>query len=533
MSTTLIKSYQKALEAGVPIIGVHTPDPGMTIRSLCLARPASRAQEEHAILQWDVITGLSLTPSEQVMIEENTAPKHLKSTAVLKDLIPDQASASALKNLAVALQKFRMLPDNTMVFLHNAHRFLHDTAIIQAIWLLRDQFKAAGQTLILLASNLKLPQELVHDVLVLDDPLPAREDLKTILSLQYENTIKEVPSIPSPTEDLLDKAIDAVTGLSAFAAEQAIAMAFTTQGLSVPKLWERKYDAIEQTPGLKIYRGQERFNDIGGIPQIKTFLSQILTGRNHPRAIVFMDEIEKLIAGANAAHGDNTGVSQDLHRQLLEYMQNTDATGIICCGAPGTSKSLISKAAGTEAGIPTIELDLGAIKTGQVGASEYNMRQALKIISTISNNSALFLATCNSLDTLSPELRRRFRLGTFIFPLPNTEERAAIWTIYLKKYGLTESADRLLHEPWTGAEIRQCADIAWRLNIPLEEAASYILPVSISAKQSIETLYAKADGAFLCASYPGPFRKDHNPQPSTNKRVRKMHLGTQPLVAQD
>lgn len=95
-----------------------------------------------------------------------------------------------------------------------------------------------------------------------------------------------------------------------------------------------------------------------------------------------------------------------------------------------------------------------------------------------------------------------------MFPLPTIEERAAIWKIYLKKYELSESADALLEEPFTGAEIRQCADIAWRLNIPLVEAAQYIVPVSISAKTSIEELYSQANGSFLSASYPGPFKKD-------------------------
>ena len=116
----------------------------------------------------------------------------------------------------------------------------------------------------------------------------------------------------------------------------------------------------------------------------------------------------------NSTHGDNTGVSQELHKQLLEFMQNEDATGIIMVGAPGTSKSMVSKAAGKAAGIPTIQFDLGAVKSSNVGASEHNMRQALNVIGTITNHAPLFLATCNSLQALSPELRRRFRLGTFI-----------------------------------------------------------------------------------------------------------------------
>ena len=34
MSSSLVKAFQKALEAGVPLIGVNTADPGLTIRTL-------------------------------------------------------------------------------------------------------------------------------------------------------------------------------------------------------------------------------------------------------------------------------------------------------------------------------------------------------------------------------------------------------------------------------------------------------------------------------------------------------------------
>jgi SpoVK/Ycf46/Vps4 family AAA+-type ATPase len=254
-------------------------------------------------------------------------------------------------------------------------------------------------------------------------------------------------------------------------------------------------------------------------------LTKILQGRSKPCAIVFMDEIEKSVSGANSTHGDNTGVSQDIHKQLLEHMQNTDATGIIMLGPPGCSKSLISKAAGNEAGIPTIEFDLGGVKSANVGASEHNMRQALKVITTISNGSALYLATCNSIGAISPELRRRFRLGTFMFPLPTQEERAAIWKIYREKYEITGAIEPLLHHQWTGAEIRQCADIAWRLNIALEEAAQYVVPVAVSAKGAIEDLYNAAHGAYLCASYAGPFQKDHKEdKPAVPTGTRRMRM---------
>lgn len=523
MPICLKKEFKKALEAGVPLIGVNTADPSLTIATLIQAKPAHLTQTPYAFLQWDIIEGLTLTKYEQRLIMEDRLPNELTSQDVLAQLSHDKQTAW-MKNLPVTLQKLLSVRENTTIFVHNAHRFLHDTAVMQAIWLLRDQFKAGMQTLVLLSPHLTVPKELTHDVLVLEDPLPTEQELKQILTDQYQNAREELPNLPEPSDALIGKSITAMTGLSSFAAEQAVALSFTTSGLDIERLRERKYYAIEQTPGLKIYRGKERFSDIGGVPQVKHFLSAILNGRCKPEGIVFLDEIEKGLSGSQSTHGDNTGVSQDIHKQLLEYMQNTDTTGILMLGAPGTSKSLVSKAAGNEADIPTIELDLGGIKQAQVGASETNMRQALKIISSITNNNALFLATCNSIDALSPELRRRFRLGTFAFPLPTREEREAIWAIYQQKYNHPSIPEALLDRPWTGAEIRQCVDIAWRLNISLETAATYIVPIAISAKDSVEALYTKASGAYLSASSPGIYYKDVPAQPAATPKARQRRL---------
>ena len=525
MTTPLVTAYHKALEAGVPLLAITTPDPAMTIDSVATARPPALQDKPYAVLQWDVCHGITLTAAERHRPANANKPSLLQSQQALQALTPDAGTNTAMKNLGFALSRFREVPPDTIIFVHNAHRFLHDTAIVQGIWHLRDLFKAEGQMLILLAPSLKVPAELIHDIIILDDPLPNREQLQRILTTQYRNFRENLPAIESPNPETIDKAVDAVLGLSTFEAEQAISMSFTQKGLSVPQLWQQKYKAIEQTPGLKIYRGTERFADIGGVTFIKSFLTKILHGRSKPCAIVFLDELEKSVAGANSAHGDNTGVSQDIHKQLLEHMQNTDATGIIMLGPPGCSKSLISKAAGNEAGVPTLEFDLGGVKSSNVGASEHNMRQALKVISTISNGSALYLATCNSIASISPELRRRFRLGTFMFPLPTLEERTAIWKIYLDKYALTESPESLLPHPWTGAEIRQCIDIAWRLDIPLQEAANYIVPVAVSAKHSLEDLYTQAHRSYLCASYPGPFTKEHNDEkPAAPTGTRRMRM---------
>ena len=61
MSTPLVTAYQRALEAGVPLLAITTPDPAMTIESLggAAARPARQTVRRASMghLQWRLAHG--------------------------------------------------------------------------------------------------------------------------------------------------------------------------------------------------------------------------------------------------------------------------------------------------------------------------------------------------------------------------------------------------------------------------------------------------------------------------------------------
>lgn len=298
----------------------------------------------------------------------------------------------------------------------------------------------------------------------------------------------------------------ALRGLSAFAAEQAVALSMSKAGVRMDRLWTRKIQMVNDTPGLAVWSGHERFDALGGLEQAKTMLRRILAGRQAPQAIVFLDEIEKALAGAAGPVGDSSGVSQDMLGALLSYMQDRGAAGLIFVGPPGTAKSAVAKAAGNEAGVPTLRLDLGATKGSLVGESEQRIRQALKIIDAVSDGRTLWIATCNKVAILPPELRRRFKFGTVFFDLPDAAERAAIWRLYLTRYELPETDPCPVDAGWTGAEIETCCQLAWQLQIRVREAARYIVPVAQAAPEAIEDLRRQAAGRYLSASYAGVYR---------------------------
>lgn len=473
---TFIDQFRAARRASTPIIGISTPDPASTIKLIqgCFLK------EPPALLQWDIVRGVSAINEagkaliDQLGLEPSTTTNPVDFLGRAKD----------------------ELPAKTILFMHNAHRVLAEQGVSQAIWNVRDAFKADKRTVVLLSPGLKLPVELQQDVVLIDEPLPTNEQIGEIVREAFKSG-----GLEAPDESTVTKAVDALCGLAAFPAEQAACMSISPEGLNLEDLWERKRKIIEGTPGLSVWRGGETFEAIGGCENAKSFMTQILAGVDPPRAIVFMDEIEKQLAGNGT---DTSGVTTELVGQLLTFMQDKEATGVILIGPPGAAKSAIAKATGNSGGIPTIQFDVGASKGSLVGESGANMRQALKVIESVSQGRALFIATCNSIGVLPPELRRRFRFGTFFFDLPTQTEREQIWKIYCKKSGIGGECPE--DEGWTGAEIRQCVDIARRLKCKLIEAAAYIVPVARSAAEQIERLRVQASGKFISASAPGVYR---------------------------
>src|SRR5438552_577486 len=123
------------------------------------------------------------------------------------------------------------------------------------------------------------------------DPASAIQKTLTTLGSRTELT----PTVQWDVE--LRRAVDAMTGLSTFRAEQVLAMSLTKDGPAFDQLWERKTQVIAQTPGLSVWRGGETFDDIGGCGNVKRYLQAVLHGNQPPRVVVFVDELEKALAG--------------------------------------------------------------------------------------------------------------------------------------------------------------------------------------------------------------------------------------------
>jgi len=508
-------TLRSAKWVSTPLIVIRTTDPTSTTQLIAhelFTPPAVEETEVYPTLVWDVVQGF-----KAVNDAGKTVAQRLNSGESMS-MGGEKEPREALVTLQAEASR-QQLPKGTIVCFANAHRYWNDTGVMQAVYNLRDCFPEDNQTLVLLTlPGARLPLELAEHVLVLDEPLANRDDLAKVLDDLVEDTRAQNRDFPALSPKDRTHAMDASLGLTLFSAQQAFSMSLTTRGLNLPRLWSKKVQTIQQTPGLSVWKGEESFDKIAGIGNVKEFL-ELIMGREHPPGgVMFIDEVEKHLAG----HGtDLSGVKTEMVGTLLTWMQDKKAKGLLFLGCPGTAKSATAKAAGK--GKPVITFDFAGMQASRVGESGQNLRTALHVMEAVTDSNPLVIATCNNLSVLPAELLRRFTLGIFFFDLPDANGREQIWNLYLSKYNL--DGDLPEDEGWSGADIENCCVNAFENRVSLLKAAQFIVPSGISKADQIRQLRLNASGKYINAAQPGPYifeDKESRVQPSRGRAIVKL-----------
>lgn len=506
-AATLLDRIAAARRVSVPLIGVRTADQNATQAAICKRQDEAR----HPLVRYDAVlglTGINEAGTDAVTKAAQDASVSLASTAAFVE--------------AMVVAKF--LPKLTVLFVHNAHRQLQSVepaataSAVQALANLRDEFKKNFRMVVLLAPMFSLPPEIEPDIVLLHEALPTPPELRAMLV-----ELVKTAGLAALDEQVLTKAVDALSGLSHFLAEQVAAMSLTENGIDVDELWERKRSVIEQTPGLSVYRGSQSFEDLRGLESVKARLSQHVDARTPVGVVVWIDEGADVFQNVD---NDASGNKTDQQRALLVEMQKNNWRGVILVGVPGSGKSALASAFGREAGVPTIEVDFGAMESKWQGESEAQLRHSMEVIKAVGQGNAFFVLTANSLRGIRPQFQRRFKRGIFYMDLPTKEERAAIWSLYRERYEIPAGEQQPDDEGWTGAEIRECCESAWDTGTTLMQAAKYIVPVSRSRGREIEEMRRDAHGRFIDASKGGEYRYTKAPMETALRAIDMTQVET-------
>ena len=164
----------------------------------------------------------------------------------------------------------------------------------------------------------------------------------------------------------------------------------------------------------------------------------------------------------------------------------------------------------------------GAANSGQTD-SGVSARLFGSMLSWLNDHTSdvFFIGTCNDISKLPPEFARAERFdGIFFLDLPATSEKAKIWEIYLQTYQIPKQ-ELPRTEDWTGAEIKSCCRLAALLDVSLIDAAQQVVPVAVTATESVERLRNWASGRCLSASVPGLYQRAGTTTSTTGRRVTR------------
>jgi hypothetical protein len=493
---SLMDDLARARSRAIPLVAVRTADQPAALAAIAgIGSP---------VVACDPVTGVR---------GANEAGRSA-AAAMLGDLDPSMAA-----DPTTALTLAANAPEDVIVVMLAGDRALAEPRPAVAALLLRDSYAATGRTLVALGAGWTPAAELGSDVYVLDDALPDEGERRASVTSLVEGA--SLPLVPAE----IDAAVQYTRGLSRFAVDQTVALALNGKGLRLDVLAKVWREAIDRTPGLRVESsGEGSLDAIAGLDALKGHARRLTGGRARPDVVVWVDEIEKVLAGASGAVADSSGASQAVLGAILTAMEQSYAEGLIMVGPPGTGKSLSATTIGAAAGVPTIQLQPGRLKGSLVGQTEEQAERAMRVLQAMGGR-AYWVATSNGLGTVPPELLRRFTDGVWMVDLPDGGERAALWSMYAKRFELacalpSGGADA----GYAGADVRNVCRTAWRDGVTVAEVMASYVPASRANVAGIEALRRQASGAYRSASYTGAYRlpADESAAPA---KGRKMALG--------
>jgi SpoVK/Ycf46/Vps4 family AAA+-type ATPase len=425
------------LKARYPIIYITTIEED---RVEYVIRKNIKNNLNRSIYSWDFIDGYTNNPNNQGFAQRNP----LQALELIERLTCETPAVFILKDF---------------------NRFLSDVSISRKLKNLSRIVKLQPKTIIIIGSEITIPNELQDLITVLAFQLPTEHEINQELTRLINSLNLEIK------QQLLENLTRACQGLSLERIRRVLSKIIVTYKKidenSISILLTEKKQIIRQTEILEYWSSSENIQKIGGVDNLKDWLKKRKT--------------------AFSTQASNYGLPTP--------------RGLLLIGIQGTGKSLTAKAIATEWHLPLLKLDVGKLFGGIVGESESRLRQMIQLAETLApcilwideidkaftnvdnkgdsgtSNRILatfitwlseklkpvfVVATANNVELLPLEIIRKGRFDEIFFlDLPKKQEREEIFKIHLKEFrpNTWQSFDYLklanLSESFSGAEIRQ------------------------------------------------------------------------------
>jgi ATP-dependent 26S proteasome regulatory subunit len=425
------------LKARYPVICINTLEED---RVEYVIRKNVKTNLNRSIYSWDFVDGYTNNPNNEGFAKRNP----LQALELVEKLNAETPALFLLKDF---------------------NRFLTDLSVSRKLKNISRILKLQPKTIIIIGSELNIPEELQDLITVLQFQLPLENEINQELSRLIDSLNI---SIEEPLFESLSRACQ---GLSLERIRRVLSKIIATyktiDNNSISVLLSEKKQIISQTGILEYWSVNEKIANVGGLTNLKEWLKKRKTA---------------------------------FSLQAADYGLPTPR-GLLLVGIQGTGKSLTAKAISNDWQLPLLKLDVGKLFGGIVGESESRLRQMINIAETISpcilwidemdkafNNSGskgdsgtsnrilatftswlsekkkpvFVIATANDMDALPLEIIRKGRFDEIFFlDIPNKQEREEIFRIHLQEFrpNTWELFDYSklvkLSEDFSGAEIRQ------------------------------------------------------------------------------
>jgi SpoVK/Ycf46/Vps4 family AAA+-type ATPase len=401
------------------------------------------------------------------------------------------------------LQHILQARDAGIYLLLDLHRVQDDPVVLSQLQEIAARHEQVPHTLVLVAAELNVPDELRGFAARFELTLPSLQELEALVheeaadwgARNQKRVQAEAPVIRALTRNLL--------GLAASEARRLIRAAIHDGLLNetdLPAVMDAKYKLLGQEGVLSFEASNTRLADVAGLNNMKRWLEA--------RRDVFLSDTPP--AGLDPPKG------------------------LLLLGVQGAGKSLAAKAVAGAWGLPLLRLDFAALYNKYYGETERNLRESLRtaelmapcvlwideiekglasdadggpgkrILGTLltwmsERRSKVFLvATANDIEALPPELLRKGRFDEIFFvDLPSEAARAGIFEIHLRKRSLDASkfdcaALAKQAAGFSGAEIEQAVVSAlYSAHARKEELTTDHIRAEITATRPLSVVMAE------------------------------------------
>jgi SpoVK/Ycf46/Vps4 family AAA+-type ATPase len=315
-----LNEFVLLLKSRYPIIYIATTEEE---RIEYLIRYCAKKYVPRTYNSWDFIDGYQGNPNDTGFAARNP----LEALDLVEKLTPETASLFVLKDY-----------DN----------FLKDFSIIRKLKNLSKSLKTQPKNIIILSSEINIPDSLKEFITLLEFPLPTYSEILEELNRLKSSMQQEV------SDEIILEVTTACQGLSLERIRRVLSKVIAKYGeineSSPTLILQEKQQIIQQTQLLEFCLTDKTLGDLGGLDNFKTWL--------------------KLRARA---------FSQDAVKYGLPYPK-----GLLLVGVQGTGKSIAAKIIAHEWKLPLLRLDFGRLFASLIGQSEQRVRKMIEIAEALS-----------------------------------------------------------------------------------------------------------------------------------------------------